>query len=160
MRYLIKISLFSLTAFLFLGSGTKEIKLTEGIQTGYLAPGINLQGVNFEGNGYVLLQFWAAYDPQSRVQNARMHNVIAQAETDDLRLIAISLDENQSVFEGVIKVDHLDESTQFIEPAGRKSEVYKTFRLKNGFGNWLINSDGVIVAKNISPNEIPAFLSK
>jgi hypothetical protein len=149
-----KISLISVIAFLFLGSGTKEIKLTEGIQPGYLAPGINLQGINFEGNGYVLLQFWAAYDPQSRVQNIRMHNVITQAKTDKLRLISISLDENPSVFEGVIKVDHLDESTQFIEPAGRKSEVFKAFRLKNGFNNWLINQERVIVAKNISPDEV------
>jgi hypothetical protein len=154
MRYLIRISLVLAVAFLYVGAGTKEIKLTEGIQPGNLAPEMNLQGVYLKGNGYVLVQFWAAYDPQSRVENTQMYNVISRSKTDNLRLVSVSLDENPAVFQGIIKTDHLDDASQFNEPEGTNSDVFKTYRLKAGFSNWLIDSTGVIVAKNVSPTEI------
>jgi hypothetical protein len=151
MRYFIRISFILGTAFLYIGAGTKEIKLTEGIQPGNLAPEINLQEVEIKGNGYVLVQFWAACDPQSRLENTMMHNVISKLKPENLQLVSISLDENQSVFQGVIKADHLDAATQFNEPNGKNSEIFKRYHLKNGFNNWLIDPNGVIVAKNISP---------
>jgi hypothetical protein len=154
MRYLIRIFLLLGLALLYVGAGTKEIKLTEGIQPGNLAPEINLQGVNLEGNAYVLVQFWAAYDPQSRVKNTRMYNVISRSKTGNVRLVSISLDENPAVFRGIMKTDHLDEGTQFNVPDGKNSVVFKKYRLKTGFSNWLIDSNGVIVAKNLSPAEI------
>ena len=160
MRYLLKVSLISVVILLLLGSSdTKEIKLTEGIQPGYLAPGINLQGVNWEQTSYVLVQFWAAYEPQSRVWNTQMHNAITQSGVDDIQLLSISFDESQSVFEGVIKADNLNLTTQFCDPKGRNSELFKIYQLKNGFGNWLIDSKGVIVARNIHPNEILTRIS-
>lgn len=143
-----------------MGSGTKEIKFTEGIQPGNLAPGINLQDVNLKSKNYVLLQFWAAYDAQSRIKNTRMHNVISHLETDDIELVSVSLDENESVFRGVIKADDLSPETQFNEPEGRNSEVFKTYRLNAGFNNWLIDSNGMIVAKNVSPEEIAGYVAK
>ena len=160
MRYLLKISLIPAVAFLFLGfADRKEIKLTEGIQPGYLAPGINLQEFNWRGTDYVLVQFWAAYKPQSRVWNTQMHNMITQSGMDNIQLVSISLDEKQSVFEGVVRADNLDETTQFNELVGEKSELFKIFRLKNDFGNWLIDSNGIIVARNIRPEEVLMMVS-
>jgi hypothetical protein len=156
MRYLIRISLVLAIAFLYVGAGTQEIKLTEGIQPGNLAPEINLQGVHLKGNGYVLVQFWAASNPQSRVENTQMYHVISRSKTDNIRLISISLDENSAVFQGVIKTDHLDDASQFNEPDGKNSVAFKKYRLKTGFHNWLIDSNGMIVAKDVSPSEILA----
>ncbi|MDR0680929.1 MAG: thioredoxin family protein [Dysgonamonadaceae bacterium] len=154
MRYFIRISIVLGTVFLYIGAGTKEIKLTEGIQPGNLAPEIHLQDVEIKENSYVLVQFWAAYHPQSRLENTMMHNVISQSKTENLQLISISLDENKAVFQGVIKTDRLDETTQFNEPAGKNSELFKRYRLKKGLNNWLIDSNGIIVTKNVSPTEI------
>jgi hypothetical protein len=143
-----------LIAFLYMGAGTKETKLTEGIQPGNLAPEINLQGVDLKGNGSVLVQFWAAYDPQSRLENTRMYNKISRSKSTNLRMISISLDENPAVFQGIIKTDHLNEASQWNEVSGTQSALFKDYRLKNGFGNYLLNSNGVIVAKNLSPTEV------
>jgi hypothetical protein len=142
-----------------MGLTTKEIKLTEGIQPGNLAPEFNRQDVKLSGKNYVLLQFWAAYDANSRVINTRMHNVISRLETDEIQLISVSMDENEAVFEGIIKADDLNPATQFNEPTGRKSGVYKAYRLKSGFNNWLIDSNGVIVAKNVNPTEIAGYIA-
>jgi len=154
MRYLKRISLALIIALFFTGAGTRETKLTEGIQPGNLAPEINLQGIDLKGNGYVLVQFWAAYDPQSRLENAQMYNVISRSETADLRMVSVSFDENPAVFRGIIKADHLDEATQWNEADGVRSVLFKAYRLKTGFGNWLLDSNEVIVAKNVSPTEV------
>jgi len=136
------------------GSSEKEIKLTEGIQPGNLAPGINLQDINLKSNTFVLLQFWAAYDAHSRMVNTQMSNVVSHLKSDDIRLISISFDENEAVFAGIVKVEHLNPATQFNDPLGEKSAIFKNYRLKSRFINLLINSDGVIVAKNVNPKEI------
>ena len=154
MRYLKWIFLLPAIVFLFAGAGPKETKLTEGIQPGNLAPEINLQGIDLKGDGYVLVQFWAAYDPQSRLENTQMYNVISQSGITGLRIVSVSFDENPAVFQGVIKTDRLDEATQWNEPDGIRSALFKAYRLKAGFGNWLLDSNGVIVAKNVSPTEV------
>jgi hypothetical protein len=159
MRYLKSIFFLLLTALLMTGSQIKEVKLTEGIQSGNLAPEINLQGVNLKGNTLTLLQFWAAYDAQSRMVNAQMYNVISQLKTANIRLVSISMDENEAVFEGIIKADNLNPATQFNDPKGKNSDIFKSYHLKSGFNNWLINSNGVIVAKNVNPKEIYNYVN-
>ena len=158
MRYLKSILFLVLAYFLMMGSRTKEIRLSEGIQPGNLAPEINRQGINLKDNQFTLLQFWTAYDARSRMLNTQVHNVISRLETDTIRLISIALEENEAVFEGVVKADRLNRATQFNDPRGRKSEIFKTYRLKSGFTNFLIDSKGIIVAKNVKPQEITRYI--
>lgn len=160
MRYLKPISFLILAFLLMIGSGVKETKLIGGIQRGNFAPKINLQDIKLENKKLVLLQFWAAYDSQSRVLNVQMHNIITRLGRDAIQLVSVSFDENRAVFEGVIKADQLNPATQFNEPKGRNSEIFKTYRLKSGFCNWLINPEGIIIAKNVSPNEIVEYIKR
>lgn len=160
MRCLICVSFIVCVVFLFIGAGTNEMKQSKGIQEGNLAPKINLPGIRLEGKAYVLVQFWAAYDPASRVENTKMHNVISRFKPENLQLISISFDENPLVFQGVVKADRLEEITQFVETEGKNSVLFKAYRLKKGFGNWLIDSNGVIVAKHVSPEKALEIISK
>jgi hypothetical protein len=149
-----RISLVLAIAFLYTGAGIKETKRTEGIQPGNLAPKINLQGVDIKRNAYVLVQFWAAYDPQSRLENTRMCHVISRSGIENLQIVSIAFDENSAVFQGIVKTDQLDEASQWNEADGIHSSLFKNYRLEAGFGNYLLDSDGVIVAKNLSPAEV------
>jgi len=143
-----------------MGSSTKEFRLTEGIQPGNLAPAIHRQDINLKSNKFTLLQFWAASDARSRMLNTQMHNVIAQLGTDEISLVSVSLDKDEAVFEGIVKADRLNPATQFNDTRGKESEIYKDYRLKSGFTNWLIDSQGIIVAKNLNPKEIPQYFLK
>ena len=158
MRYLKSFLLIALIA-VCLGSGTKEKTFTKGINPGDLAPEIHLQGIDLSKDKYVLLQFWAAYDGESRKQNALLNNKISQSELDNLQIISISFEEKKSVFEQAIKADQLDASNQLNVETGKASEIYKTYHLKNGFGNVLINSDGIIIARNVSPEHVIKVLA-
>ena len=160
MRYLKSILFLVLVYLLMLGSRTEEIRLTEGIQPGNLAPEINWQDINLKSNKFTLLQFWAGYDAHSRMMNVRMHNAISKLKTENIRLISVSLDENEAVFEGIVKAEQLNPETQFNDPRGKNSEIFKAYRLQSGFTNRLINPEGVIVAKNVNPNEIPGYIEQ
>jgi hypothetical protein len=157
MRYL-KPLFFVSAALIMMGSGTKEVKLTEGTKPGSLAPEIQLQGCSLRCNEYVLLQFWAAYDPGSRVKNILMHNEATRLGLSNLKLVSISFDKSKSVFEETIKADHLITGTQVNDDSGEKSKTFKTYRLDKGFGNVLIDPHGVIVAKNIEADELKTIL--
>ena len=158
MRYLKLFLLIALISTLE-GFGTKEKTFTKGISPGDLEPEIHLQGIDLSKEKYVLLQFWAAYDGESRKQNALLNNKISHTELDNLQIISISFDEKKSVFEQAVKADQLNVSNHFNVETGRTSEVYKTYRLKNGFGNLLINPDGIIIARNISPEQVIRMLT-
>ena len=158
MRYLKSFLLVALI-FVFLESGTKEKTFTKGISPGNLAPEIHLQGIDLSKDKYVLLQFWAAYDGESRKQNVLLNNKISHSELDNLQIISISFDEKKSVFEQAVKADKLNTSNQFNIETGRTSEIYKMYRLKKGFGNWLVNPEGIIIARNLSPEQVIKMLA-
>lgn len=159
MRYLKSVFFLATVCLLIMGSRTKEIKLTEGLQPGNLAPELHWQDIHLKGDKFVLLQFWAAYDAQSRMENVQMHNAISQSKMNGIRLISISMDESEAVFEGIVKAEHLNPATQFNDPRGKESDIFKTYRLNAGFTNWLINPDGLIVAKNVNPKEISTYMN-
>jgi hypothetical protein len=46
-----------------------------------------------------------------------------------------------------------------VETQGVESDLYKRYRLQRGFGNYLIDDNGVIIAKNISADELSAYLN-
>ncbi|MDR1718752.1 MAG: hypothetical protein LBR67_01335 [Dysgonamonadaceae bacterium] len=157
MRYL-KIISFFVVIMLIMGLGTKEIKYTEGIKPGYLAPKINLQGFSLHDDGYTLIQFWAAYNAQSRWTNVCLSNEISRINNSKLRMVSIAFDARESIFEETIKADKLDSLSQLHDISGTNSEIYKKFQLKKGFYNVLVDSQGVIVARDVQPGEIAELL--
>jgi NAD-dependent DNA ligase len=107
-----------------------------------------------KGN-YILLSFWASYDAASRTRNARLHNVVS----DDARveMISISFDRYQSVFNAAVRQDGISDNV-YQEMEGENSEIFKSYDLKHGFINYLVNDRGAIVAKNVTPSELASLL--
>jgi hypothetical protein len=46
-----------------------------------------------------------------------------------------------------------------VELAGVSSDLYQTYRLKRGFKNFLLDENGVIVAKDITVSELSSYLN-
>lgn len=144
---------------LIAGSGQKETKLTEGILPGNLAPVMHMQGTDLTGNEYVLVQFWAASNPQSRIENIRMCNTISKMDKRDIQLISVSLDENKAVYQGVVRADQLDRSSQFHISDIENMALFEKYRIRPRSANWLINPEGMIVETGLSPEELIEFLA-
>mgnify|MGYP000177623181 FL=1 len=148
----------SLISFSFVGKTP-----TEGLTIGDKAPTFTICGEkqlidlkDLRGK-YVLLSFWASYDALSRMQNATLNHAVAQA--DNVEMVSVSFDEYKSIFNETIKKDQISTSNCFVELAGVSSDLYQTYRLKRGFKNFLLDENGVIVAKDVTVSELSSYLN-
>ena len=156
----VAVLLFSLTAFI------DKDKPTTGLSVGNKAPDFSIEEHNMraclkalKGN-YVLLSFWASYDAQSRMQNVSLSNVLRSASrNENVEMVSVSFDEYQSVFKETVRKDQIVTPTCFVETKGEYSGLFKKYRLGRGFTNYLLDDNGVIIAKNISAAELSAYLN-
>ena len=109
---------------------------------------------------YVVLNFWASYDASSRISNIRMRQEIEKLNHQNLSFVSVSYDPSRVIFEETVKLDELDRNTQFYDKEGESSDIYKAFRLKKGFGNYLLDQNGVIIAKNFSPEKLTELIGQ
>ena len=152
----------SLTSFV------EKDKPTGGLNVGDVAPDFriettsdvqhNLDLTDLKGK-YVLLSFWASYDAQSRMQIASLSNAL-RSTSQDVEMVSVSFDECQSVFKETIRKDQIVTPTCFVETKGESSGLFKKYRLNRGFTNYLLDGNGVIIAKNISAAELSAYANK
>ena len=148
----------SLTAFV------EKDKPTGGLSVGDVAPDFRIESTSgeqyplkladFKGR-YVLLSFWASYDAQSRMQNVSLNNIL-RSDAPNVKMVSVSFDEYRSVFEETIRKDQIVTPTCFVETQGEDSGLFKKYRLNRGFTNYLLDGNGVIIAKNISAAELSA----
>ncbi len=142
---------------LITGSTTEKEGVSVGTNLGDRAKAIDVQRQSVNGK-YVLIQFWAAYNPESRFQNVLLNNKLQQINRKDIQMISISFDDKVSVFEETVKADKLNPSTQFHNSGGKNSLIYETYHLDKGFTNILLDPHGVIIAKDIKPENLENVL--
>ena len=142
-------------------------KPTSGLNVGDIAPNFLIQSMSAEQSSdlaslrgkYVLLNFWASYDAPSRMQNASFSQAIRSLSPTQVEMVSVSFDEYSSIFNETIRKDRIATTACFVETQGEESDLYKRYRLQRGFGNYLIDDNGVIIAKNISADELSAYLN-
>ena len=158
---------------LLIGSLTSFVekdKPTGGLNVGDIAPDFKIQSMSagqplaelsdMKGK-YVLLSFWASYDAHSRMQNASLSNVLRSASrNENVEMVSVSFDEYQSIFKETVRKDQIVTPTCFVETKGESSGLFKKYRLNRGFTNYLLDGNGVIIAKNISAAELSAYANK
>ena len=151
--------MISFISFSFVGKDTP----TEGLSIGDKAPEFNICGekqlINLKDlrGKNVLLSFWASYDAASRMQNATLNHAISKA--DNVEMVSVSFDEYKSIFNETIKQDQISTSKCFVELKGQKSNLYKTYRLQRGFKNYLLDENGVIIAKDVKASDLSSYLN-
>ena len=149
-------------------SFVEKDKPTGGLNVGDIAPDFEIQTMSANQSvhelsdlkgRYVLLSFWASYDAQSRMQNASLNNALRASANNNVELVSVSFDEYKSVFEETVRKDQIVTPTCFVETEGESSGLFKKYRLSRGFSNYLLDDNGVIIAKNISAAELSSYLN-
>ncbi len=148
----------SLTAFI------GKDKPTGGLSRGDVAPDFQVKSASGDSTfrlkdtkgRYVLLSFWASYDAQSRMRNVSLSNALRAFP--NVELVSVSFDEYSSVFEETVRKDQIVTPSRFVETKGENSPLYRQYRLNRGFANYLLDGNGVIIAKNISAGELSAYV--
>ncbi len=143
-------------------------KPTKGLNVGDSAPNFEIKILSEQDSTidltelkgrYVLLSFWASYDAQSRMQNVSLSNAL-RLEDSKIKMVSVSFDQYKSIFDETIKKDQIVTPSCFVETKGEKSKLYDRYSLKSGFSNYLLDENGIIIAKNISADELSAYLQE
>lgn len=135
----------------------KELAGTlEGVVVGNKAPdfgGILPSGKHatlseYLGKGYVLIDFWASWCPPCRAENPHLVSVYQKYKDKGFEVIGISLDKKEEPWLNAIQQDNLPWE-QFIDPKAWAGEAVVKYGVRLIPSNFLIDSQGNIVAKNL-----------
>lgn len=119
-----------------MSSATKEARPTVGTNPGDLAPRIeslgNESNISFQNHSgrYTLLNFWAAYDAESRARNVQLWNEVNKLSSDKIAMYSVSLDEKESIFTETVKADKLSGTKQFREELGKSQSCMESLTCK------------------------------
>lgn len=156
--------LAAIVSLFFMSSSIKTEKIPTGYYPGEQIPNIvlsGLEGQHLDLSEYkgkkVVLSFWAAYDAQSRASNVQLYNYLKET-APDVTFLSISFDENRNVSERTALLDKIDLNSQFCDETGVNSAIYKEFRLRQGFKNYLIDETGVILAVGLSVEKLKELI--
>lgn len=143
-------------------------KPSRGLNVGDVAPNFTIQTASEKSSTelsalrgrYVLISFWAGYDATSRANNAIMSHAVKRAKAQGVEMVSVSFDEFDSVFRETIRKDEIATPNCFVDTKGEASAIFKNYKLNKGFGNYLLDGNGIIIAKNISAAQLADYLKK
>ena len=150
-------SYFSIVAILFvlIFTSAQYNDSAEAVK-GQLAPALTLENASNKfslqapHDHYVLVTFWSAANPVSRIENKNLARCVEN--NYNIKHVAINLDRSEALLKQLIIVDELDGNSQFfINNDKEKVNIMKQWNLSNdNLGSFLINDKGVIIDQNPS----------
>ena len=117
------------------------------------------KSVRFSENlkGYTLVDFWASWCAPCRKENPNIVAAYKEYHDKGFNIIGISLDKKKENWIKGIKDDHLD-WLQVSELVYWNSEIAKLYGVRAIPANYLVDSKGIIVARNLRGEELQTTL--
>jgi len=144
----------------------KLVEVLDGLAVGKKAPdfsGTDPSGktIKFSDNlkGYTLLDFWASWCGPCRKENPNVVAAYQKYKDKGFSVFGVSLDKNKESWVQGINDDHLN-WPQVSELVYWKSEIAKLYGVRAIPGNYLIDSKGVIVARNLRGEQLQEKLKE
>lgn len=97
---------------------------------------------------YLLIDFWASWCPPCRKENPNLVKTYAEFKNKGFSIVSISLDSSVELWKKAISKDNL-EWTQLIDRKAWNGDGIKKYGIRLIPSNFLIDSNGKIIAKNL-----------
>ncbi|TKC04481.1 AhpC/TSA family protein [Pedobacter frigoris] len=102
---------------------------------------------------YVLVDFWASWCVPCRAENPHLLKAYNQLKDKNFEIVGVSLDETKAAWLNAVKHDGMP-WIQVSDLKGFKSDVAVKYGISAIPQNFLINPEGVIVAKNLRGEDV------
>lgn len=136
------------------------------VQVGHPAPDFTVPGLNgqsvkrddFKGK-YVLIDFWASWCAPCRQENPNVVKAYNAYKDKNFTILGVSLDKDATAWKKAIAEDqltwnHAGELKDF------EGDMVRKYHIEAIPSNFLLDPNGMIVAKNLRGEDLEAFLSK
>jgi peroxiredoxin len=108
---------------------------------------------------YLLLDFWASWSKKSRERNPELVQIYRKFNKKGFEIVSVSLDEDKALWQRAIKEDGLP-WIQLCDFKKWETSSVQTYMIKEVPSNILIDSEGRIVAFNLSNEELEIKLKE
>lgn len=144
----------------------KQVDKLVPVSIGHKAPEFTIAGIDgkpiklsdYKGK-YVMLDFWASWCVPCRQENPNVVKQYAKFHPMGLNILGISLDQDKAKWQQAINADKLvwSHGSDLKNFEGPTERLYHVEGIPS---NFIINPDGVIIAKNIRGADLEVFLNK
>ncbi len=157
------LSIIVLFAFLVISASAYSGRVYEAAE-GYKAPLFKVENgdtavslADLRGR-YVLVNFWASNDAQSRLRANNYDALSSEIPTERLCQLSVNLDRSERLFSEIVRRDNLDVKSQFHVSDGEAAEISGSYHLSEGLNSFLIDPEGRIVEMNPSIQSLHTIL--
>jgi len=112
---------------------------------------------DFKGK-YIFVDFWASWCTACRAQSPSLKSLQEKFKKNNFDVIGVSIDNNRDAWLKAVEKDKLT-WTNLLSTGGRTSEVSQLYSINGIPDNLLINPDGIIVKRDIRPDELEKYLN-
>lgn len=140
--------------------------MVNGLQIGTKAPLFSLPDIygdtlrlsDFKGK-YVLLDFWASWCQPCRKENPNIVEAYKRYRKRNFVVVSISLDGKKEQWEKGVKVDKLIWRSHASDLLKWRSPVVQLYEIKGIPANFLLDTNGVIIARDLQSEALLSFLN-
>ncbi|MET3501281.1 peroxiredoxin [Mucilaginibacter rubeus] len=143
-----------------------QMESAKPVSIGHKAPDFSVRSIagrpvklsDYRGK-YVMLDFWASWCPACRQENPNVVMLYNKFRTKGFTILGVSLDTDKDEWQRAVNADklswdHVSDLQRFDGPAER---LYHIEALPS---NFIIDQQGIIIAKNITGPDLEAFLNR